>query len=88
VSLAQRLKHISLAVWREDRDGQLCRRRQRQLVQVVPLIERAYRRSRLPVEVELRSQQPLLVYQVKFRPAAAARRDDLLEARRGAREVV
>src|SRR5262245_50404344 len=76
-----------LTVRREDRDGQLRRRRERQLVQVMPLIEGIRRCSRVSVEVELRAQQPNVCERVELRPTAAACRNELPEARRSAWEV-
>ena len=86
LQLVQRTKPAS-AIRREDRNSQCRRCRQRQLVQIVSLIESIRRRSRVRVEVELRTQQPDVRLRVELRPTTATRRNELLEAWRGAREA-
>src|SRR5262249_25206479 len=61
---------------------------QRQLPQVVSLIERSGRARRFRIEVERGSQNGLVAGRVELQPTAASRRHEGLEAWRDAREVV
>ena len=56
-------------------------------MQVVPLVEGIRRRPRVRVEVELRAQQRNIRLRIELCPTAATCWNELLEARRGAREV-
>ena len=88
-SLCARLpgNKFRLAVRREDRDGQHRRSSERQLVQVMPLVEGIRRRPCVRVEVDLRPQQRNVRERIEFRPTTATCRNELLDAWRGAREV-
>src|SRR5262245_44729358 len=78
----------ALTIRREDRNRETGARGQRQLVQVMTLIEGALAHGRVRVEVDGRSQYGLVAVRIEFQPTDAARRDESLEARRNAREVV
>src|SRR5215470_15045394 len=80
--------YSSLTIRREDRDRVTGARGQRQLVEVMTLIEGALFRRRVRIEVDRRSQNRLLAGREELQPTAAARRHEGFEAWRDAREAV